>query len=993
MASTKLSWALLTLLKTALCAPSITYPINSQVPPVARIGQAFSFSFSQSTFTSSSGSSLSYTLADPPEWLSIDSDSRRLYGTPSDGDIEAGDVVGVPISLVASDDSGSTTLSATLVVSRNTGPSIQKPIADQISTFGAYSAPSSILSYPSKDFSFSFATDTFTDPSGSGLSYYAVTADNTPLPSWITFDDSKLAFSGQTPSFASLVQPPQTFSFQFIASDVVGFSAVSIGFSLVVGNHVLTVDDPSVELNATIGKALSYDGLQGAIKLDGNEATSTDVSTVSPQNLPSWLAFDQTTWKISGTPPESAQSTAFSIIFEDTFSDSLNVTFNVTIVNSAFKDTLPELNLKAGDSLKFDLKPYLYSTDDVDITADIKPQTSWINFDSDSLVLSGDSPGSATSSEVKITFNAESKYLDHIDSQSLELNILPSSVTSSISSTIASTQSATTTPTATSTSNATNTENKGHKQHVNTVLLAVLLPILLICLALIIILFCFCRRRKKRLSQSLRRRDISGPMPDSFVYNGAIDATSSLSELTKEYDIAQADAALGPGQPGYKQAAFQTLRRSQTAQDIPPVPRVSPVLHSGPLRSASDNVMPERRTSWLAPLRNIGKPLLQRSDSYLTDASYYDDDDSIVRDHPPTIILTHDRENSFRDGLEVNIPSIDGPSSAGPSSIQPTPEFAYSSHGDEGRHQGASDQFGRVYSAAAPSSEILLSPSRPMSRLGNYGPGTYDKRPSQPWIKGNPAKFLKSVTGSRKKNLSVSTIDTFEDKSKAKAAALPQMPPHAYTHLGGAEALDEEELSRPPSRKEGVLSPRFGHARKNASPRVGVDEDPRISQTIWPVRKSDFSQVSTGQNSEVPRDSLGISYEDLIRTSPFHPSKTWSTIHSGAEVQGSKTTTTDSNEPNWTVLEESPFPKDWRNRRSKDLLSPNKWREPLGTASSQRDTAGRSGIGHAVTWNTTQSSLHHDAQKENYSTHQGRGDSLSLSGSSRGDEDDYAVYI
>lgn len=190
---------LLTLSRAAAvvqAAPTVSFPVNSQVPPVARISQPFSFIFSSSTFTSSSASTLSYSLTDPPSWLSIDSDSRTLYGTPQDGDVAAGTVVGVPIVLVATDSTGSTSQNATLVVSRDAGPTVEIPVSDQIQSLGAYSDPASILQYPENPFKIAFAQDTFTDPMSSNLNYYAITIDNSPLPAWVSFDPEHTRICG-----------------------------------------------------------------------------------------------------------------------------------------------------------------------------------------------------------------------------------------------------------------------------------------------------------------------------------------------------------------------------------------------------------------------------------------------------------------------------------------------------------------------------------------------------------------------------------------------------------------------------------------------------------------------------------------------------------------------------------------------------------------------------------------------------------------------------
>jgi hypothetical protein len=153
---------------------------NSQVPPVARLGYPFSFVFSPSTFTSTSP--ITYSLDNAPKWLSIDSDARRLFGTPAPDDVAPGHVVGVPLNLVASDDSGSTTSEATLVVSRSPVPSVEIAFGEQAPAVGIFSGPSTILASPGEDFSFQLDPKTCSNPHDAPISYYAIMADNTPLP-------------------------------------------------------------------------------------------------------------------------------------------------------------------------------------------------------------------------------------------------------------------------------------------------------------------------------------------------------------------------------------------------------------------------------------------------------------------------------------------------------------------------------------------------------------------------------------------------------------------------------------------------------------------------------------------------------------------------------------------------------------------------------------------------------------------------------------------
>jgi hypothetical protein len=59
---------------------SANYPINAQLPPVARVSQPFRFEFAQSTFANTDADT-KYSLLNAPSWLEVDSSSLALYGT------------------------------------------------------------------------------------------------------------------------------------------------------------------------------------------------------------------------------------------------------------------------------------------------------------------------------------------------------------------------------------------------------------------------------------------------------------------------------------------------------------------------------------------------------------------------------------------------------------------------------------------------------------------------------------------------------------------------------------------------------------------------------------------------------------------------------------------------------------------------------------------------------------------------------------------------
>ncbi|KJR88867.1 uncharacterized protein SPSK_06892 [Sporothrix schenckii 1099-18] len=573
LATRAAAWACL--IKLVSSSPTISFPFNAQVPPVARIGSTYSFVLAANTFTSSVAATSSSSSADPmtyslynaPSWLFFDSSERWLHGTPQDNDVPSGDVAGIPFGIVATDSTGSTTMSVILVVSRNPEPTVKIPIAQQLADTGLpYSEPSSILAYPDQYFNFSLSPSAF---SRSGLNYYAVSGDNSPLPSWIAFDTQELKFSGTTPPSDSLVEPPQTFNFQLIASDVTGFSASSVGFSIVVGRRVITVDKPAVVLNATAGKELVYDGLQHGIKIDGRVAGPNDLTAkvLSDMSPPDWLVFDATTWVLSGTPPSSAQNSAFSISFSDALADSVNVTFQVDIDENGtvFRDTLPAMQAQRGSGFHLDLGLYLVQTKGVTVAVETDPKEDWIKFDSSTLVVSGDVPISATASSISISVRATLDSSKATESETFLLQILPG--TSSNNATASSSSSATpTTPTSTSTTSASAAAPKSSSS-TQTILLAVLIPTLLLALVLTIIACCYLRRRRQKrreLSQHLTNKDISDPVPFSFAYNGQEDIGSSMRALDKEYKVSNLNKAYAAQRTAHEKAKMQVV-----AEEIP----------------------------------------------------------------------------------------------------------------------------------------------------------------------------------------------------------------------------------------------------------------------------------------------------------------------------------------------------------------------------------------------------------------------------------------
>ncbi|KAF4954797.1 hypothetical protein FSARC_12014 [Fusarium sarcochroum] len=645
------------------CQPTVNFPINSQLPPVARVGEPFSYTFSRYTFRSDSN--ISYSLGDAPEWLSIDSEERRLYGTPTNGSVPKGDVVGQTIEVVANDGSGSTSLTSTLVVSRNKSPSIKTPLLDQLENFDDYSPPSSLISYPSTEFNFSFDSETF-EYQPNMINYYATSGDSSPLPAWMRFDAGSLTFSGKTPSFESLIQPPQTFGFELVASDVVGFSAVSVSFSIVVGRHKLSADNPSVTMNTTRGKKLVYDELKDNIKLD-NKPVKIENIEVSTDNMPDWLSLDEKTLKIEGTPEKSDHSTNFTITFRDSYQDTLNIYATVNVETDLFRSTFDDIEIEAGKDVNIDLQPYFWDPDDISLGISINPDKNWLKLDG--FNITGKAPTSA-SGDLKISVTASSRTSDDTETEVLNVSILPSGHTSS-STTQYRTSSTSTgaftsvAPTETTSNPEVQLADSDGGLTTGTLLLAILLPLLVVVFLLMLLICCLIRRHRKRqtyLSSKFCNK-ISGPVLESLRVNGG---STAMREADNVANIGGAAGKLPhrTTRPPYSEMDSETLIMTSPTLGFmvtPEVPSRFIAEDSSTSLSRSDSISnsEDGRQSWITvegTATATGRQSRASLRSHKSDTSFSESTHQLI---PPPALLPDLRTGSFRGGIDPTIPSLD----------------------------------------------------------------------------------------------------------------------------------------------------------------------------------------------------------------------------------------------------------------------------------------------------------------------------------------------
>ncbi|KAK3402804.1 hypothetical protein B0T20DRAFT_449779 [Sordaria brevicollis] len=873
---------LLFFVTVSTAAPGVYFPISSQIPPIARIGEPFSFVFSKSTFTSSSA--VTYSLTNSPKWLSIDSDARRLYGTPKEADVGPGEMVDIPFGLVATDETGSTTLDITLIASRKPGPKLDIPLNQQIPGFGFFSNPYTILSPPRNQFSFTLDPKTFSTSSDKPLTYYAVMSDNTPLPAWISFDAGRLAFSGQTPASEALIDPPQTFEFQLLATETPGFAGASMRFNIVVGNHRVTADQTTVVINATAGKSFSYDGLRDRIKVDGLSMSPDDGLTIADTfDVPSWLTLEKDSLRIAGTPPMTAKSTDFTIALEDSFADSFNLTVMVQVSgtraqdSSLLKDELPVIKAQAGERISFDLSPYLEDPDGTEIAIDDDGSPSWVDVRERTIV--GDVPDSSKDSVVSVSIKLTSKALGTSESVLLSVHMVAESGDA------ADTTDAASKPDSTSTGAADDSKPRKHTPTpIGLILLCTILPGLLLIGALMSMLICCLRRRREAKRSKLSTRDISGPLPGTFTINvTSPDGQSSMEHITGPHNTQSTIGRMSLASQDRKSDIESGISRHQSFDsDVPrPLSTIRMLPTNEELLPASSSLLDVTGSPLMSGAvggnpRNRRHERTQTLLSHISETSYYEEHSAgITIDNTLEFLGNSNTRGSFRDGVEVDIPCLNDVSS-----IQPTPNSAYTGESYWSKLGSGPSVHNR--------SPAIGSLHDDPSRTSRIQPAMLARKLIWPWfkgrvvsIKGVAEKFGRAARtaqndmpplSSVQASLHEKTPDTslVSSNKQSDSSGIPDFPSPPQATRRPPITKYERPVTRRAVGTGRIVIPK----QRLVSSKVEVVGSP-TEEKKQPSPTSSFNRPS--------RNSLGISYADMVSNSPFHESSTWSTIPSSHE--------------------------------------------------------------------------------------------------------------
>ncbi|MBC2604829.1 putative Ig domain-containing protein [Pelagicoccus albus] len=328
------------------------------------------------------GDTLTYsaTLEDGtplPSWLTIDSITGELTGTPENGDVGT-----ISVTVVATDQAGEFASNTFNIKVSNTNDG---PTATTIDDQNV--AEDSL-------FSLSVA-DNFSDEDvGDSLTFTASMQDGSSLPDWLSFNSETGEFSG-TPTNDDVD------SIELLVSASDGEASVAKSFTLTVDN---TNDGPTLsatisDTNAVEDSAFSFDVSSNFSDVDAGDTLSYSATLEDGSPLPSWLTIDDATGQLSGTPENADVGTiSVSVTATDSEGSSVQDTFSITIENTNDGPTASVIDSQDVDEdslFTLDASNY-FADEDIGDTmsysatlSDGSALPSWLSIDSETGELSG----------------------------------------------------------------------------------------------------------------------------------------------------------------------------------------------------------------------------------------------------------------------------------------------------------------------------------------------------------------------------------------------------------------------------------------------------------------------------------------------------------------------------------------------------------------------------------------------------------------------------
>ncbi|MBW0471276.1 hypothetical protein O181_010991 [Austropuccinia psidii MF-1] len=394
-------------------APFLAYPLSDQRPPVARVGQPFSWSFLPGTFNTSHGTTkISLSAKNLPIWATFDPSTRTISGTPDSSHLGT-----TLVNITAYDVAKSSSISDSLriLVATTPPPRVNLPLRSQFqngSVLGSVSfdhATGGIIVPPNCSWSIGLPLDTFVTSSNKGVYYTAYELGTTSLPSWMKFNTVTATFEGVSPSQEEHIW------LAVYGSDYVGYGDVEEIFQFTITQPVLDLVVPLPDINATLNSLVNYtipfDGFTiGGIGKNSSTVLQVDIDLARTP----FLTYNENNFSIIGALPASLPELT-NVTIPVSFStlgdhNKVSTQINLRIFPGLFTaPILPPVYIHATEEFTVDLSQYTLNVNATYSLGSLsaKETQRWLQLSSNPFSIVGKAPSLNGSSSQSITVDLD----------------------------------------------------------------------------------------------------------------------------------------------------------------------------------------------------------------------------------------------------------------------------------------------------------------------------------------------------------------------------------------------------------------------------------------------------------------------------------------------------------------------------------------------------------------------------------------------------------
>lgn len=298
--------------------------------PITSLYQDDSYSFTP-TIVNEDDDPLTFNATNLPNWLSVDTKSGKLYGTPTNSD------VGIARDINLSVDDGKDVVTLPLfditVINVNDAPTL--------------SGTPPAIAY--EDSNYSFAPIAIDIDANTTLLF-----SSQAFPAWLHLDPQTGVISG-VPNYSDVGIKS---ALRLIISDGIATDTIEFRLEILSVNDAPKIDTVGSVVNATEDSNFTLD-----INASDEEGDSI---TYMARDLPTWASIDSQTGLISGTPTNDhvGLSSTIWVFAQDSHGDESNISFQINVINTndapVFKVT------KLADATEDELYQYQVDVEDLD---------------------------------------------------------------------------------------------------------------------------------------------------------------------------------------------------------------------------------------------------------------------------------------------------------------------------------------------------------------------------------------------------------------------------------------------------------------------------------------------------------------------------------------------------------------------------------------------------------------------------------------------------